>query len=396
MSFYRNGDSPKLFAEFFAGIGLMRLGLEKAGWKIAFANDIDPTKESIYQTHFNDPVNHFHLGDIHQLKGSQIPNVSLATASFPCTDLSLAGRREGLSGSQSSAFWGFVNVLEDMGERRPPIVLLENVEGFLTSHNGQDFKEALLALNGLGYSVDAFIIDATRFVPQSRVRLFVVGHQSTRNPEIVNERQLSFYQSDLRTPKLADFILRHPEINWSIRDLPNLPKSNLRLVDIVEEIPKTSKDWWNEERVQYLLNQTFDRHRVLIEAAKGKEEYTYFTAFRREREGRSMAEIRSDGIAGCLRTPKGGSARQILLRVGKGEISIRLLSPRECARLMGADEYVISGNINQALFGFGDAVCVPVVAWIGENYLNPLLREIQNSKSQVSVNYESATILEEF
>ena len=101
-----------------------------------------------------------------------------------------------------------------------------------------------------------------------------------------------------------------------------------------------------------------------------------------------MAEIRSDGIAGCLRTPKGGSARQILLRVGKGEISIRLLSPRECARLMGADEYVISGNINQALFGFGDAVCVPVVTWIGENYLNPLLKEVNNLTAKQDYKHE--------
>lgn len=394
MSNYRNGHDRRLFAEFFAGIGLMRLGLERVGWQIAFANDIDPTKEGIYQNHFKDPVNHFHLGDIHQLKGGQIPNVSLATASFPCTDLSLAGRREGLAGSQSSAFWGFVDVLEDMGERRPPIVLLENVEGFLTSHNGQDFKEALLALNGLGYSVDAFIIDAVRFVPQSRVRLFVVGHQTTGESESVSERQLSFYQSDLRPAKLADFILRHPEINWTIRDLPNLPKTNSRLADIIEEIPETSKDWWNEERVEYLLNQTFDRHRVLIEAAKRGNDYTYFTAFRRVREGRSMAEIRSDGIAGCLRTPKGGSARQILLRVGKGKIDIRLLSPRECAKLMGADEYHISGNINQALFGFGDAVCVPVVTWIGENYLNPLLAEINNisAKQDFTHEYQTAAI----
>lgn len=135
MTHQRNGHEPKLFAEFFAGIGLMRLGLEKAGWQIAYANDIDPTKENIYSKHFNDPENHFHLGDIHKLKGSQVPNVSLATASFPCTDLSLAGRREGLSGRQSSAFWGFVSVLEDMGERRPPIVLLENINGFLTPYS---------------------------------------------------------------------------------------------------------------------------------------------------------------------------------------------------------------------------------------------------------------------
>ncbi|NUQ25513.1 MAG: DNA (cytosine-5-)-methyltransferase [Saprospiraceae bacterium] len=391
MGYNHNEAYAKSFAEFFAGIGLMRLGLEKAGWKISFANDIDPSKESIYRNHFNDSENHFHLGDIHQLKGSQIPNVSLATASFPCTDLSLAGRREGLAGSQSSAFWGFVNVLEDMGERRPPIVLLENVEGFLTSHNGRDFKEALLALNELGYSVDAFIIDATRFVPQSRVRLFVVGHQNAKKLERVSEKQLSFYQSDIRPKKLADFILKHPEINWSIRNLPSLPNNNSRLIDIIEEIPEISKDWWNEERVEYLLNQTFDRHRVLIEAAKYGSEYTYFTAFRRVREGRSMAEIRSDGIAGCLRTPKGGSARQILLRVGKGKIDIRLLSPRECARLMGADEYVISGNINQALFGFGDAVCVPVVTWIGENYLNPLLAEIYNITAKQDLTHEYQT-----
>jgi len=394
MSFNHRGFYPKTFAEFFAGIGLMRLGLEKAGWLIEFANDIDPTKEKIYQNHFKDAENHFHLGDVHQLEGDQIPRISLATASFPCTDLSLAGRREGLSGSQSSAFWGFVHVLEDMKERRPPIVLLENVEGFLTSHNGQDFKEALLALNDLGYSVDAFIIDAVRFVPQSRGRLFVVGHQAAKIQGGANEKQLSFYQSDLRPSKLADFILRHPEIDWCIRDLPNLPKTNARLVDIIEEIPETSKDWWDEKRVEYLLNQTFDRHRLLIESAKSGVQYTYFTAFRRIREGRSMAEIRSDGIAGCLRTPKGGSARQILLRVGKGKIDIRLLSPRECARLMGADEYHISGNINQALFGFGDAVCVPVVTWIGDNYLNPLLAEINNltEKQDFIHEYETAAI----
>ena len=392
MSYNCDRQLSKSFAEFFAGIGLMRLGLEKAGWQVAFANDIDATKKDIYQTHFRDSENHFHLGDVHRLRGSQIPNITLATASFPCTDLSLAGRREGLSGSQSSAFWGFMNVLKEMGERRPSIVLLENVAGFLTSNGGQDFKEALCALNELGYLVDAFIIDAVRFVPQSRVRLFVVGHQTAEIFEKVSERQLAFYQSDLRPQKLADFILGHPEINWSIRELPNLPKNNSRLAEIVEEIPKSSKDWWNETRVEYLLNQTFDRHRVLIEAAKRKTEYTYFTAFRRVREGRSMAEIRSDGIAGCLRTPKGGSARQILVRVGKGEIAIRLLSPRECARLMGADKYVISGNTNQALFGFGDAVCVPVVTWIGENYLNPLLSEIDNPIAKQDYIHEYPTV----
>jgi DNA (cytosine-5)-methyltransferase 1 len=103
----RTSTTEKTFAEFFAGIGLMRLGLEKEGWSVAFANDIDPEKQEMYGAHFRDADEHFHLGDIHQLDPDKIPTVTLATASFSCNDLSLAGMREGLNGVQSSAFWGF-------------------------------------------------------------------------------------------------------------------------------------------------------------------------------------------------------------------------------------------------------------------------------------------------
>lgn len=140
-------DTPhKTFAEFFAGIGLMRLGLERAGWHIAFANDIDEDKRQMYCAHFGN-TGEFVLGDVHQLDATRVPRVDLATASFPCNDLSLAGARKGLAGEQSSAFWGFIEVLTKMGRRRPSMVLLENVTGFLTSHDGNDFRDALLALN---------------------------------------------------------------------------------------------------------------------------------------------------------------------------------------------------------------------------------------------------------
>lgn len=382
---------PKTVAEFFAGIGLMRIGLERAGWQILYANDIDPVKEMIYTNHFKDTESHFDLGDIHQLSGDDIPDVTLATASFPCTDLSLAGRRHGLSGKQSSAFWGFVSVIESMGNRKPKLILIENVEGFLTSNKGDDIREALLALNNLDYNVDAFIIDAARFVPQSRVRLFIVGVQNGSSTRSVLTKQLSFFESPVRTKKLANFIMQNPDINWEIRDLPTPPNSKIRLRDIVDTTTNDLAEWWSEERVSYLLNQTFDRHRTLIEIAKAKDEYTYFTAFRRVREGRSMAEIRSDGIAGCLRTPKGGSARQILIRAGKNDVKIRLLSPREYAKLMGVGDYNITGTTNQALFGFGDAVCVPVVSWIAKHYLNPILEALEEStKNEIRVNGYSA------
>jgi DNA (cytosine-5)-methyltransferase 1 len=380
----KNGNN-KTVAEFFAGIGLMRAGLENEGWKVTLANDIDPSKQKLYLNHFINSNNHFLLEDIHNLSANQIPQVTLATASFPCTDLSLAGRREGLKGKHSSAFWGFVNILKDIGQRKPPLVLLENVTGFLTSHNGKDFKDALLALNDLGYAVDAFIIDAAHFVPQSRVRLFIVGKLTKEKNQGIKHY---LPETELRPAKLRDFIYNHPQISWDINDkLPTLPELQIRLSDIIEQIPKHSTLWFNKDRVKYLLNQTFERHLIKVIEQKKKPFYDYYTAFRRVRNGKSMAEIRFDGIAGCLRTPKGGSARQILLQIGKGEINIRLLTPRECARLMGAGDFILSGTANEALFGFGDAVCVPAVSWIAKNYLNPELQKMTNKKIPAKKQY---------
>ena len=213
----------KTVAEFFAGIGLMRMGLEQAGWQTIWANDIDPDKEAMYRRHFDDADNHFALGDVHLIESRSIPAVTLATASFPCTDLSLAGGRRGLAGTGSAAFWGFVDAIRGMGRRKPPIVLLENVTGFLSSHNGNDFQDACVALNELGYAVDAFIIDAVHFVPQSRQRLFVVG--SRRRPSLRVEEPLSFFEGPGRPPALADFIFWRPQIQWAVRTLPALPRS---------------------------------------------------------------------------------------------------------------------------------------------------------------------------
>lgn len=365
----------RTFAEFFAGIGLMRIGLEKAGWTARFANDIDPQKLQMYRGNFSDTDDHFVLGDIHKLHADCVPDLTLATASFPCNDLSLAGGRTGLKGTHSSAFWGFVALLEGMKDRRPPIVLIENVVGFLTSHQGADLQNALLALNDLGYAVDALILDAARFTPQSRQRLFVVGIQEELFPK-GTEQTRSFYQSDVRPKALADFIFGSPQINWHIRDLPAQPNNAANLSDILEDIPAQSDAWWSVKRTEYLLNQMSGKHRGIADKLIQQRKWSYGTVFRRVRAGRSMAELRTDGIAGCLRTPRGGSGRQILFKAGYESYFARLLSSRECARLMGADDYVINVPLNQALFGFGDAVCVPVIEWVAQYYLNPLVNEL--------------------
>ncbi len=354
-------------AEFFAGIGLVRLALERQGWEVAFANDIDEDKAEMYRHNWPSD-DHLVVGDIHKLSASDIPDCDLFTASFPCNDLSIAGRWEGLSGKESSAFWGLIDLLDSLESRKPPIVLLENVVGFLMRNSGSDFEEALLALNQRGYNIDAFILNAVRWVPQSRARLFVVAKLDDGSP-----RETFAFESDARPDPLFKFINASPNIRWDIQHLPALPPATTRLVEIVEDLPATDAHWWNEERTEYFMNQLSDRHAAQAKEMIASRKIGYATAFRRVRNGRSMAELRTDGIAGCLRTPRGGSGRQILFRAGKDKYGVRLLTARECARLQGVpDDYVIGVNLNKALFGFGDAVCVPAVQWIAEHYLAKL------------------------
>jgi len=353
-------------AEFFAGIGLVRLALERQGWKVVFANDIDPAKAEMYRHNWpND--NHLVVGDIHALKADDIPSCDLFTASFPCNDLSIAGRWEGVNGKESSAFWGLIRLLRESGDRRPPLVMLENVVGFLMSREGRDFEQALLALNDLGYAVDAFILNAVRWTPQSRARLFVIAKKGC-----AQTGRTFVMKSDARPDALYEFIVGHPNIRWDIRDLPPLPKPSKRLVDIVEDLPDDDPHWWNRKRAEYFMSQLSEKHAEQARRMIRGKVYSFATAFRRVRHKKSMAELRTDGIAGCLRTPRGGSGRQILFKAGRGKYQVRLLTARECARLQGVpDSYVIDVPLNQALFGFGDAVCVPVIEWIANNYLNP-------------------------
>lgn len=366
------------FAEFFAGIGLVRMGLERLGWSCAWANDLDPGKRFMYAYHFGCQPDEIDESDVHDLSGNSVPDVQIATASFPCTDLSLAGGRAGIHNGESSAFWGFHRVLDEMGaSHRPPVVLLENVVGLLNSRCGHDLRDVLCSMNNLGYRVDPFIVDARWFVPQSRPRLFVV----CLSDEIGFHGGTHVSESRIRPSKLMSFIDEHADdIAWCIRDLPDPPReSKLRLKNIVSNPRRKDCEWWSRERVEYLYNQMFPRHQAWIDARLESDRCDYATVFRRVRpqqdgSKRSMAELRTDGIAGCLRTPKGGSGRQILVRAGRGLLQARLLTGQECARLMGADEFRIGVTLNQALFGFGDAVCVDVVEWIAIHYLRPVLQ----------------------
>jgi DNA (cytosine-5)-methyltransferase 1 len=378
----------KTFCEFFAGIGLVHEALRRSGWQCVYANDIDPKKRAMFEGNYGAAASeHYHLGDVWAVDEvlARIPGRPfLATASFPCTDMSLAGKRAGLKGEQSGALFGFLQVLERLEERRPRMVLLENVPGFLTSHGGADFATAVEELAGLGYWLDSFVIDARWFMPQSRLRLFLVGYQEefpepplVVKPSDEGDSLLShWHEAVLRADRIRPPRLRTamesivPATGWATVDYGN-PAAPQRALN--NYIDLDGDEWWNAKEVSRHFDMMFDRHRRQIELLRdARGPAVALTGFRRVREGKQRLEVRFDGVAGCLRTPRGGSAKQVVIVIDRGEVRMRWMTPREYARLQGAGDYVLPENTIQGLFGFGDAVCVPVIEWIDRNVLSPV------------------------
>ena len=364
---------PVRVAEFFAGIGLMARALESRSFRVAWANDIESAKRDLYLANRPGAEKIFRLGDVRAVQGGDIPaGVELASASFPCIDLSLAGNRRGLAGAQSGMFWEFARVLEEMGDGRPRVALLENVHGFATSHGGQDLRNALARMSELGYSSDVISINARHFVPQSRPRMFVIGvHGDLPKGAHVGVPPLS----GTRPPWVRAIFERHADLRMHYVDLPELPDGPDDLGGVVQRMPAADSRWWDSERTSAFIASLSERQLARLEALRDGEVTTWRTAYRRTRGGVATWEIRADGIAGCLRTTGGGSSKQALVQAGRGHVRCRWMTPIEYARLMGAAGFKTHARTeNQALFGFGDAVVVDVISWIADHYLLPALR----------------------
>jgi len=365
-------------SEYFAGIGLVRMGLQPFGWKVVFANDFSLKKFEMYQDFFPDAKEHYKIDDIFKLNPAEIPTTTLATCSFPCVDLSLAGNMNGIiKGNHSSAFWGFINILKAQGDSAPPLVMVENVPGWLHSNNGKDFRVTVQALNELGYSCDVFVLDALRFTPQSRLRVFLIGSKidvsSQTSSDLILKRPKSLLSDQLRRS-----IDSNKDLLWFYNELPEPPPvNNAGLSKIIEKLSDSNERWWSQDETDRHLEMMKDTHRERVEKLKTAKELTYRTFFRRRREGMQRAEVRDDDLSGCLRTAVGGSGKQFLIEMGAGHLKMRAMTPREYARLQGVpDSYNISRNGVQALTGFGDAVCVPAISWIAKNVLNPLAERL--------------------
>ena len=365
-------QAPFTVYEFFAGGGMARIGLGPR-WTCLFANDIDAAKAAAYRANFGE--GHIRLADVWDLSAADLPGrADLAWASSPCQDVSLAGPREGLSGKRSSAFWGFWRLIEqlDAEGRAPRAIGIENVTGLLTSHAGADFAAVCAALASLGYGFGALEIDAARFVPQSRPRMFLLA---VRGPSV----ETVAWPGDFHSPAVRSaFAMLSPALKarWLWWRLPEPARRNTSFADLLE--PDEAVRWLDAAQTRRLIALMSPLHRAKLDQALAGPGRQVGTAFRRTRveAGRRVqrAEVRFDGLAGCLRTPAGGSSRQFVLVVQDGEVRARLLAPREAARLMGLPEdYCLPSTATAALHLAGDGVVAPVVRHLAAHILEPLL-----------------------
>ncbi len=358
---------------------MARCGLSSS-WNCLFSNDFDRKKSETYVKNWGDDVHK--TADVKSLMTPDLPgDPDLAWASFPCQDLSLAGGGAGLKGKRSGTFWPFWNLMKSLKEesRNPALIVLENVCGTLTSHGGADFSAICQAFNTLDYRFGAIVIDAAMFVPQSRPRLFVIGVrddfeipenlQSDEQSVIWNNKRLGEAQS-----KLSDGV-RKKWVWWNLKS-PSL--RNICFSDLIEDAVSDVK-WHTQEQTQKMLDMMSDLNLAKVEKAKQsgrKMVGTIYKRTRKDQSGRKMqrAEVRFDDIAGCLRTPAGGSSRQVIVVVDGQSVKSRLISSRETARLMGLpDDYILPEKYNEAYHLTGDGVVVPVVRHIAEYILEPIL-----------------------
>lgn len=360
-------DGAPEVAEFFAGIGLVRLALEDAGFAVTWSNDYDANKHKVYSGHFG-PAGEFVLGDIGQIRGADLPSgLALAWASFPCTDLSLAGDRCGLDRGESKAFWEFIRIIGELGERAPSVLALENVAGLATSRGGDDLRSAVRALNDLGYSVDVLTLDARQWVPQSRVRLFMVAARNA--PGERDDRVSSLRPAWLQFVHQDSSLRTHAAVLTS----PPLPVRG-GFSALAERMADDDPRWWDVDRTARALESLSSVQAARLALLRQRRTPAYRTGYRRTRSGAAVWEFREDDIAGCLRTPRGGSSKQAVLCAGGGTVRVRWMTPLEYARLMGAGSYQLGHATDaQLIYGFGDAVCVPVVRWLAVNYLRLLV-----------------------
>ena len=247
---------------------MVRAGLGNA-WNCVFANDFDHRKGRTYIENWGSTE--LLAADIKTLSSKDVPGrADLAWASFPCQDLSLAGGGAGLRGVRSGTFWPFWGLMLSMAkeDRAPLLIVLENVCGTLSSHEGKDFATICACFRRARYRFGALVIDASLFVPQSRPRLFMIGVRGDIFiPSGIRGKEPSGQWHPKKMRETFDVLPTKDKNNWIWWNLPKPPIRKTRFVEIIEDSP-TGVSWHSKPETAKLLRMMSSVNREKVEKAK--------------------------------------------------------------------------------------------------------------------------------
>jgi DNA (cytosine-5)-methyltransferase 1 len=271
-------------------------------WACVWANDIDPAKARVYTANFGG--GHLVVGDVAAIDPDTLPQAVMAWASFPCQDLSLAGWRRGMSAARSGTFWAFWRLMRSLhgGGRRPPVIVVENVVGLL---HGDDFGGLCRAFAALDMRFGAVVLDARWFLPQSRPRVFVVAVDRGVGTEALEDASPQGPHAPRALvaawSRLGESV-RRSWVWWRFER----PWTRVARVEGLLDAEPEGVDWHAAQVSERLLAMMTEVNRAKVDGALAAGGRRIGFLYKRTREGVQRAEVRFDGIAGCLRTPGGG------------------------------------------------------------------------------------------
>jgi len=179
------------FLDFFAGIGGMRSGLEKAGHTCVGFCEWDKYARQSYKAIYN-TEGEWENHDVRGVTVGDIPRADLWSFGFPCQDISVAGKQKGLQGGERSGlFYQIMRLLAGLREEdKPEWIIAENVKNLLSIGNGFDFLRCITEMEAVGYDVEwqlfntkhSYVSNGTYIpgIPQNRERIYIIGHLRSR------------------------------------------------------------------------------------------------------------------------------------------------------------------------------------------------------------------------
>jgi len=301
--------------DLFAGIGGIRLGFEKAGFKSVFANDFDKYCKITYDLNLEKPK--LFVGDITKLKSNELPSFDFLLAGFPCQAFSIAGYRQGFKDEKGrgNLFFEIARMLKD---KKPIGFMLENVKNLKNHDNGRTFEVISRTLYDLGYFIKTDVLNSLDYgnVPQNRERVYIVGFKSKNLIE-------NFFFPDEK------------KLDKKFRDL---------MEDDVDE-----KYYYNNKPLYKRLKEY---------------EFSTSTVYQWRRQ---YVRENKKGVCPTLTANMGTGGHNVpIIRDKKG---IRKLTPKECARLQGFPEnFKLPVNLpdSKLYYQIGNSVTVPVIERIAK------------------------------